>query len=68
MGQYKTLPSLVVEWGERLDRARELLRRRPDLAGLGQWVGGVRLFDPDAAEKIRTALSERRRTPATAGA
>ncbi|HJZ57429.1 MAG TPA: hypothetical protein VKE74_20840 [Gemmataceae bacterium] len=57
----RPLPGWVREWGESLDAARELLRRRPDLAGLAQYVGSLRVFTPEAAEQIRTALAGRRR-------
>jgi hypothetical protein len=56
----QTLPSLCQRWGESLDVARELLRRRPDLAMLAKRFGPTRLFDAEAAERIKQALAERR--------
>ena len=56
----KTLPKLVMEWGENLDEARALLRDRPDLASLAEKYGPARVFNAAAARKILAALIERR--------
>jgi len=52
----RTLPELCREWGASLDRARVLLRRRPDLAALATKYGTTRVFDEAAARRIRAAL------------
>lgn len=56
----KTLPEWCIEWELGLDAARDLLRKRPDLAGSAIRVGANRAFSAKAAERIRTALLERK--------
>ena len=57
----KTLPDWVREWGEGLDAARELLRKRPDLNALAHHYGSMRVFDAEAAAKIKAALDARKK-------
>lgn len=56
-----TLPLLAGRWSASLDGLRRLIRREPELARLGRWVGGVRFFTVAEAELIRQADAERRR-------
>ena len=55
----KTLPELCRDDDLPLDHARELLRARPDLAGLAVKYGANRVFDADAAAKIVEAMEEK---------
>ncbi|MBY0460189.1 MAG: hypothetical protein K2V38_22975 [Gemmataceae bacterium] len=55
-----TLPELVAQWGESLDRARETIRRDERLRALGVRIGPTRAFDENEAEVIRRALEARR--------
>lgn len=56
----KTLPEWCMEWGLAVDAARELLRKRPDLASSAIQVGANRAFNADAAERIHSALLVRK--------
>lgn len=66
MPELRTLPELAREWEESIDRLRELLRKRPDLAKLGKQIGGARCFTPEAVAKIKAAAEAGRKPAATA--
>jgi len=66
MNGFRTIPELALAWGAPLDRLREFLRARPDLASLGTRVGPTRAFAPEAAEAVR-AEYEKSRKPRAVG-
>lgn len=47
-----TRPDIARDHNLHLDRLREFLRKRPDLAELGIRIGGATAYPPEAVERI----------------
>ena len=54
----QTIPSWSLAEGLSIDRVRELLRRRPDIAGLLQRVGATRIIPAERLDEFRDAVRQ----------
>jgi hypothetical protein len=56
MNDFQTLPRWCQILNVPLDRAREVIRRSPELRELGRRFGSARAYSPDEAQRIAAAV------------
>lgn len=66
MPEAKTLPDLCLDWRERVDWVRKLIRNSPELRKLGTPIGALRAYAPAEAAKIKAAIADKRRAAGAA--